>query len=104
MKLKELKSSAAIIYAVILFTLLFVNIFLEIRPIANYIHYLEKSHLFILIPLSFFLPIGLFLFDRVRQQKLIDKKVELFNTTIRIVQDIVEDSNNKSQLLIQELQ
>jgi hypothetical protein len=103
MKLKYFKSSATIIYTITLITFLFLNVFLEIRPIADYINYLERSHLFFLIPLSVLIPIGLFLFDKVIYEKHMDEKVELFKTTIRILQDIVEDSNTKTQLLIHEL-
>ncbi len=104
MKLKDVKSSATVIYALVLFTLLFLNVFLGIRPIADYINYLEQSKLFFLIPLSLLLPIGLFLFDKVRYKKLMHQKAELFHATVQNVQDNLKDSNNKMKLLISEMQ
>ena len=103
MKLNDVKSSATVIYALTLFTLLILNVFFGIRPIANYIHFLERSHLFFLIPLSLLLPIGLFLFDKLRYKNLMEKKAEQFNSTFKVVQDILNDSNAKTQLLINDL-
>ena len=103
MKLKNFLSTSTIIYSVILFTVLFLNVFLGIRPVIDYFNYLQESNLFFLIPLSLLLPIGLFLFDKVRYKVLIDEKVELFKTTVLIVQDIIQDSIAKTQLLIFEM-
>lgn len=102
--LKNFQSSATITYSLTLLVILFLNIFMEIRPITDYFNLLERSNLFFLIPLSFLLPVGLFLFDKVRYKKLMDEKEKLFNKTVQIVQDIVYGSNTKTQLLITGMQ
>lgn len=103
MKLNDVKSSATVIYALTLFTLLILNVFFGIRPIASYIHFLERSHLFFLIPLSLLLPIGLFLFDKLRYKNLMERKANQFNSAFKVVQDLLKDSNAKTQLLINDM-
>lgn len=104
MKVKDIVSPSTVFFSIIFFTIIFLNLILDIRPVVDYFNLLEQSKLLVLVPLSLLVPVGLFLFDRVRYKRMVDEKVELFQTTVRTVQDIVQDSHARTQMLIVEME
>ena len=104
MKIKDIVSPSTVMFSITFFLIIFLNLAFDIRPVVDYFNLLEKSQLLFLIPLSFLLPVGLFLFDRVRYKKMVNEKVELFRITVRTVQDIIQDSQARTQMLILDME
>ncbi len=104
MRIKNIISPSTITFTIILVVLLTMNLIGGIRPVVSYFHLIEKTEYYFLIPISVLLPIGLFMFDRVRYKKLVNEKVQLFKTTVSTVQDIIQNSNSQMQMLILEME
>lgn len=104
MKIKEFIAPSTVIFLIIIVVNSVLNLFFGIRPIVEYFNYLEKSHFFIGIPLSFFIPILIVHADRVRHRNIVKQKIELFKTTIHTIQDILNNFAAKTQLLVMDLE
>lgn len=104
MRIKDIISPSTITFTIILVVLLTMNLIGGIRPVVSYFHLIEETEYYFLIPISVLLPLGLFMFDRVRYKKLVNEKVQLFKTTVSTVQDIIQNSNSQMQMLILEME
>jgi hypothetical protein len=100
MKILKNNSPAVILFSIIVLLVLFLNIVLGKHPILDLFKYLESGKYYWTIPVTVLFLCGLFLFDRSMRRLIINERVEIFNATIRTLQDILQNSSSSMQLLI----
>jgi hypothetical protein len=83
--------------------MLFLNLVLDMHPALDLFKYLEGKKYYWTIPATLLFLICLWLFDKSMRRKIINERVEMFNATIRTVQDILQNSSSSMQLLIMDM-
>jgi hypothetical protein len=103
MKILKNCSSEVIILSIILLIILFLNIIWNIHPVLDLMMYLQNQNYFWTVPTTVCLIIGLWIYDRNMRRKILKERVEIFNATIRTIQDILQNSTSSMQLLIMDM-
>ncbi|MCX6168681.1 MAG: hypothetical protein NTX65_05055 [Ignavibacteriales bacterium] len=93
-------SLSTVIFSILFFLILFLNIFFIIRPIGDYFN----DHSWWWIPLSVVLPLGLLLVDRARYKRVNEEIFKLFQTTILTVQDVLQKSSSRIQNIMLDME
>ncbi len=100
MKLLKNNTFLLILFLTIVLLTLFLNLFLGVYPILNLIKYMESNNYGWAIPLTVLFLVGLWLIKRNMQRKIINERIEIFNATMRTMQDILQNSASSMQLLV----
>jgi len=100
MKLFNHNSTLLILFAIFVLLILIVNLSLNIYPFLDFLKYLENKKYYWTIPVMVLFLSGIWLFDRRMRRKIINERVEIFNATIRTIQDLLQNSSSSMQLLI----
>jgi len=100
MKLFKNNSISIILFSTVIMIMLFLNLILDIHPVLGLFKYFEGKKYYWTIPTTALFLCGLWLFDRGMRRKIINERVEIFNATIRTIQDILQNSFSSMQLLI----
>jgi hypothetical protein len=103
MKILKNSSSEVILLSIILLIILFLNIIWDMHPVLDFMRYLENQKYFWTVPTTICLIIGLWIYDRNMRRKILKERVEIFNATIRTIQDILQNSSSSMQLLIMDM-
>ncbi len=100
--MKILKNNTPYILIVLLFVAitLFLNLALGIFPIIDFLKYMQGKRLFWAVPLFMAFLLGLWFYNRNMRNKIANERIEIFNATIRTIQDILQNSASSMQLLI----
>ncbi len=93
-------STAFIIFLLVVLFMLFLNLVLDIYPVLALLKFLEGKRFYWTVPMAGLILFGFWLFDRNMKKKIINERVEIFNATIRTLQDILQNSSSSMQLLI----
>ncbi|MFA7421097.1 MAG: hypothetical protein WCZ90_15555 [Melioribacteraceae bacterium] len=100
MKILKNNSQTVLIFSAIVVLMLFFNLVLDIYPVLSFLKFMESEKYYWTIPITVLFLCGFWLFDRYMRRKIINERVEIFNATIRTVQDILQNSTSSLQLLI----
>jgi hypothetical protein len=100
MKLFNYNSTWLILFAIFVLLILIVNLSLNIYPFLDFLKYLENKKYYWTIPVMVLFLSGIWLFDRRMRRKIINERIEIFNATIRTIQDLLQNSSSSMQLLI----
>jgi hypothetical protein len=100
MKILRNNSLAVIIVSSVVIIFLFLNLVLDMYPVLAFLKFLETKKYYWTIPSSMVLLLIIWLFDRSMRKKIVNERVEIFNATIRTIQDILQNSSSSMQLLI----
>ena len=100
MKILKNNKHAVLIFLAITVLMLYLNIALGIYPVLSFLKFMESEKYYWTITLAFLFLCGFWLFDRYMRKKIVNERVEIFNATIRTVQDILQNSTSSLQLLI----
>ena len=92
--------SIKIIFLICTLTVLFLNHALNIYPFRELFRYLVDTKYYWLVPTFTIIFIGFLLFYISMRKKVVNGKIEMFNATIRTVQDVLQNSYSSLQLLI----
>jgi hypothetical protein len=76
---------------------------LDIYPILSLIKYLESKRYYWTIPVTGAVIFGVWLFNRSMSKKIEKERADMFNATIRTIQDILQNSTSSIQLLIMDM-
>ncbi len=100
--MKVLKNSSTLVILFLMFILstLFFNLVLGISPILDFFNYMAGKKYLWTIPLLISILFGFWLYSRSMKRKISDERIEIFNATIRTIQDILQNSASSMQLLI----
>lgn len=93
-------STAFILFSIVVLFMLFLNLVLDIYPVLALLKFLEGKKYYWTVPLAGLILFGIWLFDRSMKRKIVNERVEIFNATIRTIQDILQNSSSSMQLLI----
>ena len=99
MKISENNSWLPALFIIVIIIQL-VNVIFDIYPVLNFIKFVESKNYYWTIPTTITLSFGIWLNDRRMKKKIINERVEIFNATIRTIQDILQNSSSSIQLLI----
>jgi len=103
MKFLKDNSTAVVIFSLVVLVTLFFNLVLDLHPALNLLKYLENKKYYWTIPSTGIFLTGLWLLDRSLRRKIINERTEMFNATIRTIQDILQNSTSSMQLLIMDM-
>ena len=103
MKIFNSNSTTVIIFSIIVLLTMLLNLILDIHPVYDFIKYLESKRFFWTIPTAVIFLLGFWFFDRRMRRRIIRERVEMFNATIRTLQDILQNSTSSLQLLIMDM-
>ncbi|HUX92615.1 MAG TPA: hypothetical protein VMV36_02330 [Ignavibacteriaceae bacterium] len=100
--MKVLKNNATLVILFLMFILstLFFNLVLGISPILDFFNYMASKKYLWTIPLLISILFGFWLYSRSMKRKISNERIEIFNATIRTIQDILQNSASSMQLLI----
>lgn len=100
MKLFKNYSTLIVVYLIVALLTLFLNLVMDRYPLLDFLNYLEGKKYYWVIPSTVLFLFGLWLLDRRVKSKLAKERVEIFNATIRTIQDILQNSYSSMQLLV----
>lgn len=100
MKILKNNKQIVLIFFAITVLMLYLNIVLDIYPVLSFLKFMESEKYYWTITLAFLFLCGFWFFDRYMRKKIVKERVEIFNATIRTVQDILQNSTSSLQLLI----
>jgi hypothetical protein len=100
MKIFKNNSTMVILFSIIVLAIMFLNLVLDIHPIFEFLKFIEREKYYWTIPSTIIILCGLWLFDKSMRRKIKNERVEMFNATIRTLQDILQNSTSSLQLLI----
>lgn len=100
MKLLKNNTIIIILFLAIILLTLFLNLFLGVYPVLDFIKYMESKNYGWAIPLTVLFLFGLWLVRRNMQRKIINERIEIFNATMRTMQDILQNTASSMQLLV----
>ncbi len=100
MKLFKNTPKILIVFTFAVMAVLFLNLVLGIYPVLDLLKYLEIKKFYWTIPTIIILTIWLWYFNRSMRKKIIKERIDIFNATIRTIQDILHNSASSIQLLI----
>ncbi len=100
MKILKSRSSLLIIISVVIFFFLVVNVFWGMHPLLNFFQYLAKRNFLWIVPLLLILLLFIWQREISLKKKLSQERTEIFNATMRTIQDILHNSASSMQLLI----
>lgn len=100
MKFFKKSSPVVIVFLIGTLLILFLNHVLNIYPFKELLQYLVVTDYYWLVPIIIIVFIGFLLFYINMKKKIVNGKIEMFNATIRTVQDILQNSYSSMQLLI----
>lgn len=89
-----------ILFLTVVLLTLFLNLFLGVYPVLDFIKYMESKNYSWAIPLTVLFLFGLWLVKRNMQRKIINERIEIFNATMRTMQDILQNAASSMQLLV----
>ena len=100
MKMLTSKKSILIILSIIISFALIVNIFLGMHPILDFFQYLANKNFIWLVPFLLVLFLGIWQYEINTKKKVSKERTEIFNATMRTIQDLLQNSASSMQLLI----
>lgn len=100
MRVFNKNSTAVILFLIIVLFIVFLHLILGIYPVLDFLKYMENKKYFWIIPLVIFMLSSLWLYNRIMRKKIVTERIEIFNATIRTIQDILQNSASSMQLLI----
>ncbi|MHB8337479.1 MAG: hypothetical protein ACYC6P_09360 [Ignavibacteriaceae bacterium] len=100
MKVLKNNSTLVILFLMFILSTLFFNLVLGISPILDFFNYMAGKKYLWTIPLLISILFGFWLYSRSMKRKISDERIEIFNATIRTIQDILQNSASSMQLLI----
>ena len=100
MRVFNKNSTAVILFLIIALFIVFLHLILGIYPVLDFLKYMENKKYFWIIPLVIFMLSSLWLYNRIMRKKIVTERIEIFNATIRTIQDILQNSASSMQLLI----
>jgi hypothetical protein len=100
MKVLKNNSTLVILFLMFILSTLFFNLVLGISPILDFFNYMAGKKYLWTIPLLISILFGFWLYSRSMKRKISDERIEIFNATIRTIQDILQNSATSMQLLI----
>ena len=100
MKMLTSKKSILIILSIIISFALIVNIFLGMHPILDFFQYLAYKNFIWLVPFLLVLFLGIWQYEINTKKKVSKERTEIFNATMRTIQDLLQNSASSMQLLI----
>jgi hypothetical protein len=103
MKFLKDNSPIVIVFSSVVLLMLTINLVLDIHPLLNFFNYIEREKYYWTIPSTAIFLICLWLFDRSMRRKIINERTEIFNATIRTIQDLLQNSTSSMQLLIMDM-
>lgn len=90
----------ALIIAVLVVVITILNIAFNIRPVYNFVRYLENKNYFWAIPVFVALMALFLVYNSIMRKKIINERIAIYNATIRTCQHILHNSYSSIQLLI----
>ena len=100
MRVFNKNSTAVILFLIIVLFIVFLHLILGIYPVLDFLKYMENKKYFWMVPIVIFMLSSLWLYNRIMRKKIVTERIEIFNATIRTIQDILQNSASSMQLLI----
>lgn len=93
-------SKLVIVFSLAIAFVLFLNIIMRMHPILNLFLYLADKEYLWVVPILIGIIFGIWQYNNNVKRKISNERVEIFNATIRTIQDVLQNSASTMQLLI----
>jgi len=100
--MKKIKNNLllVVIFSLILIWIVFINVYYGLHPVLNIFQYLAHKNYLWLVPLFLAVLFSIWRHNINIKKKVSVERIEMFNATMRTIQDILQNSSSSMQLLI----